>query len=653
MRARFERMMVLALFVFSLGALVPPVAHADSRRRAAAAPASARSLSEASAGVLDILGGAPGKSALRECYGANDAVVLFDSLVSSMDEEGRISRRRHRAVMLFTDNAINRHGDPRILFNAATQELAVMAARVYMRDGTIVDTQKNGINQTTPFSLEKAPDLTDWQETVVTHVGVEKGCVAELHYVIRDKAPSPWLSGVEVVSAEDPTLERTVEVRVPAGVALRDTSWNGVPQPASPAPGTFVWTMRDLPGRTPFDGGAWEGDYFPTIVYSTAASWTDVCRTLQSSAAGEVSTVSETLKDAARKAAKENQDARQQILEIHRAEIGCVSSIKPPFGFLAEAPRSANRIYESAYATPLERAVLLREMLDAAGHQSSIVLVARGKASPGSIPAPEIFGSALVVAGVTQPGPALWLDPSIPYDHGSPPYEKTFLNVDQCAVTTFGYRVMHDRPSGTSLDITLKAGENGALAGDGIARMTGLFSPYYMLRGTGSETKDYITSRCRKMFGGAEVTSWNLLALDPARVEIAFHFTVTLPEKKPGERVYLSLPKPFEAAESGIERVHVERSYCPDAIKVEPSRLSVRCTFEEPNGWRLVILPRTGGEENPVGKAQVTAVSRPGEPTALGKSLAVDSDLVRPESYGELRALLLRFADDGFVLERK
>jgi hypothetical protein len=136
------------------------------------------------------LSGLPSFKELEARYPQSDAVVLFDSLIITFDSEFRISKQRHRAVMLFTDNAINRYGDPRILFNAETQELNVLAARVYMRDGTIVDTQRNGMNQTTPFALELAPDYVNWQEMVVTHVGIEKGCVAELNYVIGDKKPS-------------------------------------------------------------------------------------------------------------------------------------------------------------------------------------------------------------------------------------------------------------------------------------------------------------------------------------------------------------------------------------------------------------------------------------------------------------------------------
>ncbi len=182
-------------------------------------------------------------------YRDADAVVLYDSLVVTLGSDNHISKRRHRAVMLFTDNAINRYGDPRILFNAATQDLTILAARVRMRDGRFVDAQKNAVNQTTPFALDLAPDYVDWQETVVTHMGIEKGCIAELHYVIADRNPSPYLSGVEVFSAEDPTEERVLVVKLPQRMTLKFSSLRGEePPPDASANGAWAWTVRIISG---------------------------------------------------------------------------------------------------------------------------------------------------------------------------------------------------------------------------------------------------------------------------------------------------------------------------------------------------------------------------------------------------------------------
>jgi hypothetical protein len=626
-------------------------------------PARAQSTAEVRA-----LPGLPNHTALEARYPGSDAVVLFDSLVVTLDNENHISKRRHRAVMLFTDNAINRYGDPRILFNAATQELSIVTARVYMRDGTIVDTQKNGINQTTPFALDHAPDYADWQETVVTHVGIEKGCVAELHYVIRDKTPSPWLSGVEIFSAEDPVQVRVLEIRGPGASNLKSASLNGAPAPVKPADGLRSWTVRDIAGRTPFDGGVWEGDYFPVVCYSTAAGWGDVLKKIGAeirdnsrSASFFAPIVNEAMKD--------TRTLDDKILAVHRLALDCVSSVRAPFGLFAAPPRDAQRIYESGYATPLDRMVLLNAMLRAADFEAEPVLATAGKSwskdLENDLAVPEMFNAALIVSNAGYAGhrdvigfrplpsdDELLLDPAAPFEHDLLPS----LSGRGLARLGGGPVIPHDfgaSESWSSLDLVLKPGANGGLTGSGTAVLSGPFSPYYLMKGTGSEAEDFVRAHVHALFGGAELVSWNPQRLDRDGAAFAFVFTVKLSEKRPGERVYLAVPRPFEASLSGIDRVRPERSTMADAIMLEPCRLLVSCTIEPLKGWKIIALPGQSNTKNEIGSTDVSVTSMPDGTETCTRTLSFQREIVSPADYAKLRALLLAFGDDRLVLERE
>ena len=601
--------------------------------------------------ISPALAGLPDFKAVEARHPGSDAVVLFDSLFVSLDTDNRISKRRHRAVMLFTDNAINRYGDPRILFNAAAQELSVIAARVYMRDGTIVDAQKNALNQTTPFALDRTPDYVDWQETVVTHVGIEKGCVAELHYVIRDKAPGPWLSGVEIFSSEDPVELRVLEVRAGGSGELKCASLRGAPEPEMPAPGVRQWTVRDIAGRTPFAGGAWEGDYFPVACYSTAADWSGLLSKVAARLAGKSGTpdfFAPIVKDAT----KDLRTDEDRILAIHRFALDRVTTVHAPFGLLAAAPREARRVYESGYASPLDRAVLLRAMLMAAGYEPALVLATAGGAWTDEASAPEIFNSLLVA--VKSGDGELYLDPGAPFEH-DPVFGlagRTLARLDR------QYAIMHllardARESRSSLNLVLKQGADGGLAGEGTAVLSGLFCPYYLMRGTGTEAADFVKARVRGLFGGATVASWNPQRLDRNGVEIAFTFTVKLPDVKPGERAYLAVPRPFEAGLSGIDRVRPERSSLADAVRVEPCALEVSCVIEAPAGWKIVSFPRPFGVKNGIGTARVIVETAPDGKTVCKKALTIEESLVLPAEYARLKALLSAFGEEHLVLERE
>lgn len=600
-------------------------------------------------------GAGGGEKALRLRFEkTSDAVVLYDSLIVSYDAGGRISKRRHREVMLLTDNAINRYGDPRILWNAATQDLSILAARVRMRDGTAVDVQKNAVNRTTPFSLDAAPEYADWQETVVTHMGVEKGCVAELHYVIADRNASPYLSGVEVFGAEDPTVERTLVVKLPPRMNLRFAPLNdGMPAPGRETGDVWAWTVRDIPGRTPVAGGVWEGDYLPAVCYSTAASWRDALAPIGKNISDKTGPVSPDLSRIIKEKAKGHESCEDVVLAVQRFGIENMRSVSVPYPLLAAPARDAARVYDTGYASALDGAVLLMAMLKELGFAPSCALVSAGRTLSNDVPAPELCRSILVAVPTDDAGEML-LDPSTPLEH-DPAFSlagRTLVHLgDEPRLSSFPSRRIGDSRSELTLD--LSPGADGGLAGKGTAILEGAFSPYYLVREGESGLADFLKKRVSGFFGGAEITAWNPRSLERDKAEIDFTFTVKLPERKKGERVYLTMPKPLESRLSGIERLPLERSRSADVIGIEPCSLSARCTIELPAGWKMLTEHfSTHGKED-IGEASVRLAAEPDGKQLFIRHLLLASDRVPPESFDRFRSLLTVFAEDRIVLERE
>lgn len=593
----------------------------------------------------------PDYRSVQAKYPQADAVVLYDSTIVSADGTGRVTKRFHRAAMLFTDNAINRYGDPRLLFDAKTQELRVLVARAHMRDGSTVDTQRNGVNQTTPFAFDRTPDYTDWQETVVTHVGIEKGCVAELEYAIVDREPSARLSGTMVFSAEDPVEVRVLAVQPPARSTLRHVSTNGAPAPVA-ADGRYTWTVRDIPGRTPVNGGAFEGDYWPMICYSTAATWQDALGALAADVAAAAAPFPE-IEGPVREAVAGARTDEERVLAIARLAREAVTAIDPPYALLAAPPRRARRVYETGYATPIDHAVLLASMLRSAGFEPACALVSAGRAVGNDAAAPELFVRALVAAPAKDAGEML-LDPRAAYEH-DPSYALAGKTILRLGATPFlsPLPVRNAGASASSLDLTLEPGKEGSLAGKGTIRLSGAFSPYYLVRSGDTGLEKFLKERVARLFGGAELVDWNPRVLDRGGAEIDFSFAVALPEKSAGGRAYLALPKPFESAIAGIDRPLLDRSAVFDPLRFEPCLLSVSCSIEPPKGWRVVALPRAIESRNDAGSVRVTADAAADGKRVVRRELAIERDIVGPPLYGSLGALLAAFADDRLVLEKE
>ncbi len=608
----------------------------------------------APAGSAQAPAGGTGWKEMQIRYRDADAVVLYDSLVVTLDDAGRISKRRHIAAMLFTDNAINRYGDPRILFDAATQDLTILAARVRMRDGAIVDAQKNALNRTTPFALDLTPDYADWQETVVTLMGIEKGCVAELHYVIADKNPSPYLSGVEVFGAEDPTEERVLAVKLPAGrplkfAALRDEA----PPPDAGAAGTWVWTVKNIPGRQPFDGGVWEGDYFPAVCYSTAADWRTVLSRLGerlAAASNVVPAAGASIQEAVRDCGPSHE---ARVLAVHRLAIGAVRGVRAPYAFLAAPARDAARIYDTGYASPLDRAVLLAAMLRTLQYEPTFVLVSAGTAAAGDVPAPELFSRVAVSVPMGSEGNLL-LDPAAPLEH-DPSFSLAGRTLARLGPAPQLERLpsRNGDESRSSLVLDCAPGQDGVLEGKGTAVMTGAFSPYYLAADGDNGLADYVEKRVSSLFGGAKLVSWNPRTIGRDRVDVNFTFTAALPEIKKGERVYLAMPRPFDSQLSGIDRAQVWRSGIGDAIRIEPSSLDVDCTIRLPEGWKRVADSSSAREQNGIGSTEVLSTQAADGALGFQSGLRLETGRVDPASYGDFRALLRVYGQDRIVIEKK
>ena len=592
---------------------------------------------------------------IRDRYSQHDALVLFDSTIVHYQREGMITRRRHRAVALLTDHAIRRYGDPRILYNADRQELEIFVSRVYMRDGTTVETQANGFNLTTPFSLARTPDYTGWQEMVVTHVGIEKGCVAELHYEIRDtERGAPWLSGIEIFETEDPTLVRTLEIHLPSDVSLHHISANGAPLAESPAGNTYSWSMRDISGRVPLGGCAWVGDYAPAVWYSTAGSWGEVLRFIAAEV-GEKARVTGSLSDVVNDAVEDTRSDEERIIEIHRHVLDGVRSVDAPFGLLLERPREAARIYTTAYAHPLDRAVILSAVLGEAGFESVPVLIAAGKSRLHDVPVPGIFDRMFIEVRLEgSDEETLLLDPTSPFTHDP----RVFLSGFTLARCTNAGEIIplpetDAEKNVSSVDIHFRLTGDDEITGEGVSVLTGIFSPYYTVRGIKNETEKYIEARVEELFEGATVESWNVKRLEKDRVEFGFQFKGKLPSQTQDGRLYLSLPDPFEASSSGITEIRYERSSYPAPIQVIPCILEVSCTYDENSDWKIVSVPAPIAEENGVGTVQITSHTDRDGGTVHRRRLVIGKDMIDVNEYGELRSLLLTYSEDRLVIEKK
>lgn len=313
-------------------------------------------------------------------FPADDVVVLHRSETITMDDQHRVTRRVHTVQRLQTQWAIRSQADPRLAWDAGRQELEVLIARTYMRDGTQLDTPSNGFNEVTPDAVVRAAPFLDLRELVVTFIGTEPGCVVELAYEVRDLTP-PALppSGRCWLGADFPVLEAVCEVSGPDIVVTSSLGLDdGLPVRATGLPG-----YASVPARR-------REDVIPHVAWGLATDDGDqaAAGARAVGAAAEGAAAGPRLRswlDRQRDSGEmlTSADLVQRIAaEAHDR----IADVALPTGPWSRAPRPVDEVHRTAVGTAWERALVAKTLLEAAGHAPELGLFDQGGGTSDLLP---------------------------------------------------------------------------------------------------------------------------------------------------------------------------------------------------------------------------------------------------------------------------
>ncbi len=391
------------------GALVAAEGHANVQGKGPLSTEEVRALVDGAPAETDI----PGV----------DAVVLFDGTYLDYSD-GLATLRRQRLVKVFTEWAIDHIGDPRLAFDGARQELKVHASRTYLLDGSTVDTPENGYNEVTPSSVALSRDHLNIRETVVTHVGLERGVSVLLDYSVTDTSPLDFpFNRMFFLLDEFPVLEKVVvlegelqaEVVSPSPVGL-SVDLHDYPQPERDGD-RLTWQMKDLPAR-PRHAHHRLGDQIPWLAVASARiglssmqAWPTLLVELGEwvdravADAGELAAIIEGLEEEF--PFLTDRDALERMAEMATDRTALLRF--RPWVF-TPLPRSVSECLESSTATPLERSAFVIACCRARGLEANLVLPARWESLSRDVPVLVAMGDPLVRVEDSG-GHTLWIDP--------------------------------------------------------------------------------------------------------------------------------------------------------------------------------------------------------------------------------------------------
>ncbi len=348
-----------------------------------------------------------------------DAVVLFQRITYQIDVAGRTSRRVHQLHKLFTEWACRNLSDLRSGWDATRQELVVHTCRTTMRDGKVVDTPANGFNEVTPDAVAGCPPFLARREMVISHVGVERGCIIELDYEIRDlELGAVPASGLDFLQGSLPILTKQVVISAPLDLFL---NWQGVngasAEPVLSKSGgsqTVFWSVRDVPAL-PNEGNAdHEGDYLPYVMFSTAPDWSILAERLRTLTEG-AATISPAMRTWLAPPAG-NPDGADDLTTLDKLEriadlLGKrILTVSPADEGWSQPPRTAEAVFASSCGTEWEKAILGLTLLREIGLTPELAFFSRWNSFVSEVATPFSFLHLRLVVPVENEN--YWLSPT-------------------------------------------------------------------------------------------------------------------------------------------------------------------------------------------------------------------------------------------------
>jgi hypothetical protein len=448
---------------------------------------------------------------------ATDARFLSIEITYHLQSDGSWDMEYHHQVRLDTYYAFNRAlGETFIVYNPEFQKLEILKAETTMADGRKVASPANALNEVLPFVAHGFADFSSLREMVVTHTGLERGAVVDLHYRIKTAAGFlPAFSGREVLIRDFPIDRFKLEIVVPAGQALRYRFFGQQAEMSvldSGAQKHYTFAMGT--GKTAAHEPLASEAAAPCIVFSTAGSWEQVT-SLPAGNAILPALLGERI-EKLQAQYPSRPDLLAALQKIVAAEVQNCDLLPGTVGWL---PRRLDRVAWSNYGTKLEKALLLQSILQKAGFTAELLAVASGNDFAEEVPAVQQVGDFWLK--VADEGQVSYLDPCreqnefFPYRcQGQSAFNLTrkeleklpAANWEQNGVEISGSVVLD--PAGTSGNLMVTA--------------RGIFNRYPEAIENGSK---FIEGLLKKIFPVQKAEVKKLLALTPReiRAEVTFN----------------------------------------------------------------------------------------------------------------------------------
>jgi hypothetical protein len=377
----------------------------------------------------------------------------------------------------------------------------------------------------------------------------------------------------------------------------------------------------------------------PAVVFSTAADWPKALALADDPAPLPAALLERIDKMKGQYSA--HPDLLAELQKIVAVELQGCRLGSDATGWL---PRPAARVFLSNYGTRLEKALLLRAMLDRAGIKAEVLAVANGSAFAADVPVFQQIGEYWLK--VSEGPHALYLDPWQEQQEFFPYrlQERDAWNLKKLALEKLP---ASDRQgSGVDVSGTVQLAADGA-SGTLVVAARGTFNRYSEAT---ADSGKFITGLLKKIFPVEKVEVNKLLSL--SRREVRVEATFSGKWLKDAGTGFLSADSVHMPGLTENMALPARRE-TPLALDA-PFLVSVNLELQLAAGLKLEYVAPNLERRNELGHyARSLAIEKNGV-LRFSQSVALEKELIGPDEYPLLRELLLPyFAPDLWLVFKK
>ncbi len=570
-------------------------------------------------------------------YPDDDGLILLERKVLDLREDGRLIETYNRVFKIFTQVGLNAYADPRFLYWHGDEQIHVVRARTFMRDGTVVPVPDNGYHDLVWSRVATAPDWLGIRQFVIDHTALEKQAVIDLE-IRREGPASLRSSGVEVLQTRFPILKRVFEIRVPADSHLEYRSW---PEPLEPtvfdSAGKRIhrWVLENVTPLPPAPQPSRLSTPALEIQYSFV-DWSGWAKEMAEAIRGAAS-----LGDAADSSLHRIAEGRGRGTRVVRGVRDWldenVRTVDIDPALEGNRVRPASIVFETRYGTPLEKAVLLAAALQNLGVPAQVALGGPREKVSIHTACPALLSSPWVVA--TCDAGEIWVDPV------RPPREAGLRRIGQRAVI-FGAEkfTWHDFPPGDpednqlDLSLALHVGDDGRVRGEGTVRASGVFATGFELMNR-EEREKTVAGWIARSVSDAAVQLQEVHRVDSRNTELSFNLTLRDSLRRAGSLLALTLAGAWVTPSPDL----YPKTPLPAGARWQlpaPFAESQEIVIEFPKEWELKAVSGSREIRNTVGRASLKVDQPAPDQLRIVRQLELEKSTLDESDVGPYLELL-------------